>query len=309
MRLDYLYYFRHLAEVRNYTKAANDLYIAQPTLSAAIKRMEKELGVKLFKRAKQTGVSHSIELTESGAMFYEHVAIALSHIDEGHQLIQEIKGEMDSSVRIGALYAMQSRLWSQAINTFRTQTPGTIKLSFVQGHSAELINLLRKGEIDVAFAARIEDGRHDLNHLLVWSQPLVLIVNKDNPLFKQKEVTLDQLIRHENKIITYAETSAAFPSLRSNLPLDALNLRYEFDDEMTVCAMVSSNANLVGLCFYSFLVKAYDDVQAILVADVPYDFHKVYLISRQGTHPKAVNDFIRFMGTHTFPNALDGITE
>ncbi len=41
MRLDYLRYFDHLAEVLNYTHAAEDLYIAQPTLSVAIKRMEK----------------------------------------------------------------------------------------------------------------------------------------------------------------------------------------------------------------------------------------------------------------------------
>ena len=47
MRLDYLRYFDHLAEVLNYTRAAEDLYIAQPTLSVAIKRMEKELGIKL----------------------------------------------------------------------------------------------------------------------------------------------------------------------------------------------------------------------------------------------------------------------
>lgn len=44
MRLEYLRYFDHLAEVLNYTRAAEDLYIAQPTLSSAMKRLEKELG-------------------------------------------------------------------------------------------------------------------------------------------------------------------------------------------------------------------------------------------------------------------------
>ncbi len=63
MRLDYLRYFDHLAEVLNYTRAAEDLYIAQPTLSVAIKRMEKELGIKLFQRSEG---STRIELTEMG---------------------------------------------------------------------------------------------------------------------------------------------------------------------------------------------------------------------------------------------------
>ena len=63
MRLDYLRYFDHLAEVLNYTRAAEDLFIAQPTLSVAITRMEKELGIKLFQRSKG---STRIELTEMG---------------------------------------------------------------------------------------------------------------------------------------------------------------------------------------------------------------------------------------------------
>lgn len=58
MRLDYLRYFDHLAEVLNYTRAAEDLYIAQPTLSVAIKRMEKELGIKLFQAARAQRVSN-----------------------------------------------------------------------------------------------------------------------------------------------------------------------------------------------------------------------------------------------------------
>lgn len=67
MRLDYLRYFDHLAEVLNYTRAAEDLYIAQPTLSVAIKRMEKELGIKLFQRSEG---SMRIELTSGGDEFF-----------------------------------------------------------------------------------------------------------------------------------------------------------------------------------------------------------------------------------------------
>lgn len=74
MRLDYLRYFDHLAEVLNYTRAAEDLFIAQPTLSVAIKRMEKELGIKLFQRSEG---STRIELTEMGKAYHEYVALAL----------------------------------------------------------------------------------------------------------------------------------------------------------------------------------------------------------------------------------------
>ncbi len=91
MRLDYLRYFDHLAEVLNYTRAAEDLFIAQPTLSVAIKRMEKELGIKLFQRSEG---STRIELTEMGKAYHEYVALALKDLDKGLRIAREIQGEM-----------------------------------------------------------------------------------------------------------------------------------------------------------------------------------------------------------------------
>ena len=114
MRLDYLRYFDHLAEVLNYTRAAEDLFIAQPTLSVAIKRMEKELGIKLFQRSEG---STRIELTEMGKAYHEYVALALKDLDKGLRIAREIQGEMNSSVRVGTIYAMQGRFWSEAIES------------------------------------------------------------------------------------------------------------------------------------------------------------------------------------------------
>lgn len=80
MRLDYLRYFDHLAEVLNYTRAAEDLYIAQPTLSVAIKRMEKELGIKLFQRSEG---STRIELTEMGKGVSRVCCIGVERLGQG----------------------------------------------------------------------------------------------------------------------------------------------------------------------------------------------------------------------------------
>lgn len=65
MKLDHLRYFDRLADVLSYTNAAKSLYIAQPTLSAAIKRMEQEVGLTLFRRAE--GVQRALSLPSKGA--------------------------------------------------------------------------------------------------------------------------------------------------------------------------------------------------------------------------------------------------
>lgn len=83
-----------------------------------------------------------------------------------------------------------------------------------------------------------------------------------------------------------------------------MNLRREYDDEITLSAMVSSNKKKMALFCYSFLVNAFEDVVCLTIKDVPIDFHKVYLISRRETHPKVVDQFISFMSGYRFPNPL-----
>lgn len=78
MNLSQLYYFKKLAELQHYTRAAKELYIAQPTLSDAISSLEKELGVALFCRD-----GRSVKLTSNGSEFYRYVSDSLRSLDDG----------------------------------------------------------------------------------------------------------------------------------------------------------------------------------------------------------------------------------
>ena len=298
MRLDYLRYFNHLAKVLNFTKAAEDLFVAQPTLSVAIKRMEQELGVKLFKRGKG---SSRIELTESGAAYYEYVSLALNNLDTGLRVAREIQGEANSLVRVGTVYSMQGINWSQAMQSFLSKKSNPPKISIEQSYSPELIARLRKGELDVVFAARMDD-LDDLNYIYVWSQPLVLGVHRNHPLAKREKITLDDLKKYE--ILTYPKESP-IQRIDIELPVDEMNLLREYDDEITMSTIISSDENKLALFCHSFLVNAFSDVVCRRIEGLSEDFHKVYLVSRKETHPKVVDDYISFMSAYSFPNILE----
>ncbi len=300
MRLDYLRYFDHLANVLNYTRAAEDLYIAQPTLSVAMKRMENELGIKLFRRGEKG--SH-VELTEMGAAFHEYVALALKNYDKGLRVAREIQGELNSSVKVGTIYAMQGRIWSQAIQAFIATQSTKPQITIEQAYSPELLARVERGDLDVAFCSRVQGVGKDLLYTLVWSQPMVLGVQKGTRLAKKKAVSLSELEGRE--ILTYSKSSPVAPSIDDMLPVESLNLRREFDDEITLCSLVSSNPDAMALFCYSFLVAAFEDVTCLTVNDLPTDFHKVYLVSRRETHPKVVDELIDFMGSYRFPNVMD----
>ncbi len=298
MRLDYLRYFNHLAKVLNFTKAAEDLFVAQPTLSVAIKRMEQELGVKLFKRGKG---SSRIELTESGAAYYEYVSLALNNLDTGLRVAREIQGEANSLVRVGTVYSMQGINWSQAMQAFLSKKSNPPKISIEQSYSPELIARLRKAELDVVFAARMDD-LDDLNYIYVWSQPLVLGVHRNHPLAKREKITLDDLKKYE--ILTYPKESPV-QRIDIELPVDEMNLLREYDDEITMSTIISSDENKLALFCHSFLVNAFSDVVCRRIEGLSEDFHKVYLVSRKETHPKVVDDYISFMSAYSFPNILE----
>lgn len=299
MKLDHLRYFDRLAEMLSYTNAAKSLYIAQPTLSAAIKRMEQEIGITLFRRAE--GVASRVELTEQGHIFHDHVVQALDCYDAGLRLALESQTESENLLRLGTVYSMKGRFWSKAIDDFISQWGTLPHFHMEQAYSAELANQLKSRDIDVAFAAMTPEAK-GLNHTHVWSQSLVACVNMNSPLASKESITIEEL--KSERLLTYSAKSSVSASIDELFgpKMGEFNMVRSFDDELSLSSFVSSHSNNVALMVYSILVNAFDDVVCIPISDAPADFHKIYLMSRDEPHSKIVGDFIDFMGSYEFPD-------
>ena len=300
MNIDHLRYFDCLAQVLNYTKAAERLFITQPALSSAIKRMEKELGITLFVRDQG---SSRIRLTEEGAVLSRHVAKALKSYDAGVRLALEVKGERNSTLRVGIPHAIQGHLWSRAMQEFRASCAVEPDIIIKQGYSVSLMESLRSGELDVAFASRTV-GSDDMNHVLLWSQPLVAAVNLENPFARRATVSLDDLCGKE--FMTYNRTSPVYCRIEDELAGVDVRLNCRCDDEITMASIVAADPSTMALMCYSFLLEAYRGIAFLPVLGVSQDFHKIYLVSRREDHPQVVSDFIAFMARYRFPITMGG---
>ena len=298
MKLAHLRYFKHLASVLSYTKAAKDLFIAQPTLSAAIKRMEQELGFPLFNRSE--GVAARIELTNQGKIYLEYVTQALETYDEGIRLAEQSIAFSENTMRLGTVYSMKGQFWSQAVSVFVAQYEKRPLIHMEQAYSGELARQLKEGKIDVAFAAQTREAT-DLNMKLVWNQPLVVCVNKQHPLAQRESVSLEDLKGH--RLLTYGKDSSVAMGLDDLFAdkEDEFELVRGFDDEITLSSFASTDPHNVSLLVYSFLVNSFDDVVCLPIDGVPKDFHKIYLMSRKEPHSKLVSEFISFMSNCEFP--------
>ena len=184
MTLLQLYYFEALARILHFTKAAQELHIAQPSLSYAMNELEKELGVKLFDREKK-----HIELTSYGRIFLLYTQKTLQTLEDGKRAVQSMKGEIRQSVRIGFFHSISSTLIPLIFEKFhKKQGNKDIHFQFEEGSSYHIYNEVKNREMDLGFCAH---QGPEVGSCLVMRQPLYLMVSLEHPLARKKYVKFE----------------------------------------------------------------------------------------------------------------------
>lgn len=172
-----LRYFLELARCLNFTKAATNLYIAQPALSQQIAELEKQLGATLFVRN-----SRSVELTAAGKILQSACPEILLKLESVQQQILCAQAGLRGSLKIGYLYVFQPLL-PAIIQEFRRLYPD-IALEFYNGNLKELQMALENRDIDIAFSwincQEIPEGSL-ASYNILWKENLCLVAHKDHP--------------------------------------------------------------------------------------------------------------------------------
>lgn len=297
MKVDGLRYFKKLAEFESFTEAAAEMNISQSALSASLKRLEDEIGVRLIDRYK----SMKVRLTPAGEAYYRHVVQALNVLDLGEEAAREAAGMMRCAISVGTIYAMQGDAWSRALDQFRKTASLDLQIEIEQGFSQMLTRHLKKGVLDVIFASKLGDAEDlDLEYTHCCSQQLVAVVNRSNPLARRKRIELKDL--RGKRVVSYREGIPGMSEVKFFTDQAGVMPDWKYESEITLSSIVVSNPGNIALLSYSFLVDAFKDVVCIPVVDAPRDFHSVYLISRKEEHPQIVREFIEFMGGYPFPD-------
>lgn len=188
MNLAQLRYFVELAHTRHYTKAAQRLYITQPSLSHAIGQLEEELGVPLFEKS-----GRNTTLTSFGQQFLCCVESSLSTLDEGVEAMRRAaRGE--GVIRLGLLRTLGVDLIPELAAGFLREHPGErIQFTFGTGVTQSLLDGLLAQQYDLVFSSRpgVELG---LRAVKVGRQDLVLIVPRGHPLSGRGAVDLGETL-------------------------------------------------------------------------------------------------------------------
>lgn len=292
MNLSHLYYFRTLARVQHYTRAAEELFITQPTLSNAVSQLEKELGIPLFQKE-----GRNVRLTKQGREFDEYITQALDLIDKAVDIAHEQAGSPSGAIDLGVIYTIQADYLPPLLRAYRDRYGSGIIINTYQGLTTQLVEDLESGRYDVVFGSYVEGKEDDLGFIPVDSQRLVAVVHDYSPFAKRESVTIEDL--SHSKIYSYSPDIPLGKEVRKICRECCdrdLDIHATAEDEITLGSLVDSDPSAIGLVLDTLGLLPFQNLVKVRLSEVPDDFHKVYLIYRKNVfQPRAVENFIDFV--------------
>jgi len=182
MELTPLRYFVAIAAERHMTRAAQRLGVTQPALSAALKRLEAEVGAELFHRT-----AKGVELTGAGRVFLEHAEDVLRRTEESIRAVRQLAGLESGSIAVGGGATATGYLLPAVVGQFRRQHAG-IRFSVREAASRTVGEAVLSGALDLGIVTLpIEvPGGSDLMQVAVLEDELFLIVPPGHRLAGRK---------------------------------------------------------------------------------------------------------------------------
>lgn len=181
MNIKELYYYHDLVRTKNFSQVAADFNISQPTVTMAIKRLEESFGTTFFMRDRS---HHQLTVTSTGLQFDQHVQRIIEELEIAQKELARAKRERISfglPPIIGSWY-------------FPRFTPALLQagllnqLEVVDHGSASLLQLLAKGELDLALLGSLQPFQQpSLRARVIDKAPIRIIVAKDHPLAAFKD--------------------------------------------------------------------------------------------------------------------------
>lgn len=182
MTLTELKYIVAVAREKHFGHAAEACFVAQPTLSVAIKKLEDELGVIIFERG-----GTEISMTPLGAQIVAQAQRVLEQTASIKEIAKQNKDPLAGQFRLGIIYTIAPYLLPQLVKNMIERVP-QMPLILQENFTVRLVELLRQGELDAAIMA-LPFPEHGLMVQPLYDEPFVVALPKQHPWAKRASIT------------------------------------------------------------------------------------------------------------------------
>lgn len=215
--------FLEVARRGSVSRAAEALFVTQPTLTARLHGLERELGAPLFVRT-----PHGMRLTDAGRAMVPYAERALRALVDGRDVLEQVKSASAGHLMIGAAPAVSTYILPELLEKFVKDHP-RVEVSVRTGHSEDVVDLVLSDEVQIGLGRAIRNP--DLEMHQFHTEELVLVCAPAHPFTKRRsvameEVAAERLIMFDLTSSYYEITQAAFLTvgvkLRGLMELDSI---------------------------------------------------------------------------------------
>ena len=217
MTLQQLIYFREVAKMRHFTRAAENLFVAQSSLSHAIQELEAEIGAPLFLRRN----GKKIMLTSYGEAFLPYVERALNEINAGRELLQRMVTPNSGTVNIAYTFVNGCTIVPKLLEAFHANgAHSDITIKSLVNHTGlgYIEDRLSMGDAELAVSCATFEGSNQVDCVKIAKQRMYVMLPTTHPLAKRKSVTLydvkdEPVIMYQGSMHLYSWTVQAYETL------------------------------------------------------------------------------------------------
>ena len=187
MEMHQVRYFLAVARVFNFTRAADECNVTQPSLTRAIKQLEAELGGDLFRRERPAA-----QLTELGQRMHPLLKQCYDAATGARQLASSFKSGEVGALRIALTHSVDLSLLIPYLDQIK-RLFNRLEFRFLRGSAREVGEFLKKGEAELGIAAEIGEEWDRLDTWPLFTEGFQLVVNKRHPLADRDDITFEDL--------------------------------------------------------------------------------------------------------------------
>ena len=200
MEIGQLQAFRMVVQHRNFTRAAEALGVAQPSLSARVISLEREIGEPLFHR-----LGRGVRLTDAGRAFLPYVERSMEALRNGREALEATRTASSGKLYIGAARAVSTYALPDILVTFRQRHPG-VDVAIKTGRSTQVLEMVLSEEIQVGMARMLVHPDVVSTHL--YDEEIVLVTHPDHRFARSGTASIYEVA--SEPLILYDKESTYF---------------------------------------------------------------------------------------------------
>ncbi|MEZ5923628.1 MAG: LysR family transcriptional regulator [Hyphomicrobiaceae bacterium] len=275
MEMHQIRYFLAVTRTLNFTRAAEECNVAQPSLTRAVKLLEEELGGELFRRER----THS-HLTELGSRMLPFLRQSYEAALAAREMAKSLKKGEAEPLRLLMSRTVPVDLVVDKLVEVQRAFPG-LELKLIRADAGDLVEIMKKGDADLLISGPLAEDWERFDHWPLLTEPQLLVVASHAPFKSDRPIGLDDLKQARLLLRPYCEQVQSFTNLLKERGLDAIAC-HSVSSERDFLSLVEAG---IGVGFLPMSYRLPETLRRVAVTDV--DFSRTISLTAVAGRPRS----------------------